>query len=410
MKVRVFVIFLGIGAIILLGGCKPKGPPVEPQEPRPAALCPADQLVAPSLKPVPSEVCTASGCVTSATPTLSVYYVAMTAPKPSPAGCYTPDETHFYLSTGPDYLDEIGGSSTALDWNVTAPLEPGKMYRWAAAGVIESTEGPLSTYGYFVAGPACAESQMTPVTLLEPANGSIVDTLEPTYKWENQDLCTPWMYTVHWSPKPVFTWNSGGWNATEILDDYGGQLNPVTSLKQENYETWTLEDCETYYWRVASAIYESEEFSEVWHFTVQLPGSQCLEVAQPIEAFPAPDFLGIMNANCRSNPWINGNEVGLLRKGETATLLGLNEDAFWGFFKLMNGMECWVHMNSVQMQPPGSQLDPSKFPVIAHDPAPESAPEAPDPAASCSLYTDPRTCDSHSACRWNTGTNVCNNK
>ena len=371
---------LGIIAIILLGGCKPKDPPTGPQKPLPTEQCPADELVAPSLNPVSTEECTTAGCVTSSTPTLSVYYVAMTAPKPSPAGVCNPEKTHFYLSTGPDYMDEIGGISTALDWNVTVPLQPGKMYRWAAAGMSKSIEGPLSAYGYFIAGPACTESQMTPVILLEPADGSIIDTLEPTYKWENQDLCTPWMYRVEWSPKPVFKiWEYGGSFATGV-DKYP-PFNPVTSLKQEKHNI--LEDCETYYWLVASAIFETEKFSEVWSFTVQLPGSQCLEIAQPIEASLPMDFLGIKNANCRSNPWIDGNEVGLLRKGETATLLGLNEDAYWGFFELMNGLKCWVHMSSVEMQPPESKFDPSKYPVIAHDPPPDNAPPVKEQTQGC---------------------------
>lgn len=409
MRNNLGLILLGIGVIILLGGCKPKGPPVEPQEPRPAVQCPADELVAPSLNPVPSAECQDVGCVTSPTPTLSVYYVAMSAPKPSPAGCYAPEQTHFYLSTGPEYMDEIGGLSTALDWKVTVPLQPGKMYRWAAAGMSQSIEGPLSTYGYFVAGPAC-KSQMTPAMLLEPADGSIVDTLEPTYKWKNQDQCTPWMYTVHWSPKPVFkTWEYGGWNVTETLN-LASQLNPVTSLKQENYENSTLEDCETYYWRVASANYEVEVLSEVWYFTVQLPGSQCLEVAQPIEAFVPPVFLGIMNANCRSNPWIDGNEVGSLRKGETARLLGLNETGMWGKVELMNGMMCWVTMSALQQQPPGSLFDPSKWPQLAHDPPPTELPEAPDSAATCAQYTDPRTCIAQFNCDWNTVANACKKK
>ncbi len=133
----------------------------------------------------------------------------------------------------------------------------------------------------------------------------------------------------------------------------------------------------------------------------------------PVSYIPiTPEVTAIKNANCRSNPWISGNEVGALMMGETATLLGLNEDAFWGHFELNNGLKCWVHMSAVEMQPPGSLLDPSLFPVIAHDPKPADvpAPEEPAPAPSCSQISDSRTCESNSSCKWDTRANACKKK
>ncbi len=128
-----------------------------------------------------------------------------------------------------------------------------------------------------------------------------------------------------------------------------------------------------------------------------------------------PEVTAIKNANCRSNPWVNGNYVGFLAMGETATLLGLNEDASWGFLKLMSAMECWVHMGAIELQPPGSVLDPSMFSVIAHKPKPEDAPvapapEAPAPTSSCSQITDPRICESNSECSWDPRANACKDK
>ncbi len=125
-----------------------------------------------------------------------------------------------------------------------------------------------------------------------------------------------------------------------------------------------------------------------------------------------PEVTAIKNANCRSNPWINGNEVDFLPMGETATLLGLNEDASWGFFKLMNKRECWVYMGAVEMQPPGTVLDPSMFSVIAHGPKPADAPapEESAPTSSCSQISDTRTCESNSACSWDTRANACKDK
>ncbi|MBT3189341.1 MAG: hypothetical protein HN736_04210 [Anaerolineae bacterium] len=412
MKKNFFImLFLGISIGVISSSCKPE--PAEPDspEPSPVEYCSPDKLVAPSLIPVSDEECTDAGCVTSSTPTLSVYYVALTAPQPSTNTDCIPEETHFYLSTGPDYLDEIGGFSPTQEWNVTVPLQPGKKYRWAAAGVSKSIEGPLSPYDYFIAGPICTVSQMIPATQLEPSDGSIVDTLLPTYKWENQSSCTPFMYTVEWATKPFsISFDSDGWLTTEtkINEDI---FNPVTSLSQSEHTP--LEDCETYYWRIRSSVLGSEQSSDLWTFTVQLPGSTCVEVPLPIEEFPPPDFIGLKNANCRSNPWINGNEVGLLSMGDTTTLLGLNEDASWGFFKLINERECWVHMSAVEIQPPDLVFNPALYPVIKHDPPPESestGETTPGSTVSCSSITDTRACEANSACSWDSRANACKAK
>ena len=151
-------------------------------------------------------------------------------------------------------------------------------------------------------------------------------------------------------------------------------------------------------------------------FRVQETGTFCLapiEMPELIETVPPgpPEFRGLMNANCRSNPWVLNNEVGFLPEGGIAILLGLNQDASWGFFKLMNDRECWVIMSAVEQQPPGSTLDPSLYPVIAHDSQPEPTEEsAPPPASSCSQITDPRKCEAESACYWNKDANACKAK
>jgi hypothetical protein len=83
------------------------------------------------------------------------------------------------------------------------------------------------------------------------------------------------------------------------------------------------------------------------------------------------EFKGIKNANCRSNPWINGNEVSILRKDDTAILLGLSEDHWWGKLLLKNGFECWAHLSTMEYQP-ASKLIPIKWiPILKHDPKPE---------------------------------------
>ncbi len=393
MKTKTFLVFLGISMIIFLGGCD------MPDDPLPPIHCPPGELVAPQLG-TPYDWST----IDDTTPTLIASYTAITYPYPAPSPAYDcfAQKYHFYLSTAPDYTDELGGISNSGYWT-SAPLQPGEMYRWAAAAITEDIEGPMSSYRYFFVGPYCAVSEMVAPPLLEPADGAVVTDLRPTLTWDNPLLCHPTHYWVDLSTNPSFP-NVGN----------GGQsLGPATFFQPYS----DLINCETYYWRVkarGSGMGESGPFSETRSFRVQQTGTFCLapiEIPELIETVPPgpPEFLGIMNANCRSNPWINDNEVGFLPEGGIAILLGLNQDASWGFFKLSNERECWIVMSAVELQPPGSMLDPSLHPVITHDPKPDPT-EVPPPASSCSQITDMRKCIANSACVWDQKANACKDK
>ncbi len=399
MKIKTFLVFFGICMVIFLSGCD------MPDDPLPLVHCPPGELVAPQLS-TPYSWST----IDDTTPTLVASYTAITYPYPAPSPAYDcfVQKYHFYLSTGPDFTDEIGGVSNSRFWT-SAPLQPGEMYRWAAAAISEDIEGPMSSYRYFFIGPDCAVSEMVAPILLEPADGAIVEELQPTLTWENPLECHPTHYWVDLSTNPSFP-NVGN----------GGQSpGPATYFQPSS----ALVNCETYYWRVKArgdGMGENGPFSEMRSFRVQETGTLCLapiEMPELIETVPPgpPEFRGLMNANCRSNPWVFNNEVGFLPEGGTAILLGLNENASWGFFKLTNERECWIIMNAVELQPPGSILDPSIYPVIAHDPQPEPTEEpteesAPPPAPSCSQITDPRKCEAESTCYWNKDANACKAK
>ncbi len=353
--------------------------------------------------------------VSNTTPTLSVSYTAITYPYPAPSSAYDcfAQHIHFYLSTGMDFTDEIGGISNSYFWSPTSPLQAGKMYRWAAAAISGSTEGPVSSYSYFFVGPDCVISEMVAPIQFAPANGATVEELRPMLAWQNPILCHPEHYYVYLSLDPLLP----------IVGNGGQSLGPMTTFEPSS----DLENCETYYWKVTArgdgGLYDIGPWSPTWSFLVQTPGSFCpveLEIPELIETKPPgppEEFLGIKNANCRRDPWINGNEVGMLAMGQTAMLLGLSQDGYWGFFKLLkNDRECWLVLTAVELQPPGSVFDPSLYPLMAHDPKPEetapeeTAPEDPPPASSCSQLTDYNTCISNSACSWDRVKSVCHDK
>jgi len=78
--------------------------------------------------------------------------------------------------------------------------------------------------------------------------------------------------------------------------------------------------------------------------------------------------------------------VGVIWEGDTAELLGLNEDASWGLFKLKNERECWVNMDLLEPDPPDAVFFPGYYPVLEHDEPPVDAPapsavDEPSPSA-----------------------------
>jgi len=124
-------------------------------------------------------------------------------------------------------------------------------------------------------------------------------------------------------------------------------------------------DCNLYYWR-ARAVADSghSDWSETFTFYLDVYGN----------CFQFPEFKALSNANCRRDPWAGENYVGVIWEGETAELLGLNEDASWGMFKLKNELECWVNMDLLEPDPPDAIFFPGYYPVLEHGEQPEDAP------------------------------------
>lgn len=405
MKNKFVLILLGISITIFISSCGPPTPATP--TPLPWIACPPGELVAPQLQ-TPYSWST----VSDTTPILSISYTAITYPYPSPSLAYDcfAQQIHFYLSTGMDFTDEIGGISNGYSWETTSTLQAGGMYRWAAAAISGGIEGPVSSDQYFFVGPDCIMSEMVAPIQLAPSDGATVQELRPILAWENPIPCHPTHYYVYLSPDPLLPTVGNG----------GQSIGPMTTFEPSS----DLENCETYYWKVTArgdgGLYDIGPWSPTWSFLVNTPGTFCpveLIIPEFIETQPPgpPDFMGIKNVNCRSNPWLSGNEVGMLAMGQTAELLGLSQDGYWGFFQLMNGRECWVVLTAVEMQPPGSVFDPSAFPLISHDPKPEEpAPEAPAPAPaptlSCSQLTDYNSCVSNSDCSWDRVKSVCHDK
>ncbi|MBT7190789.1 MAG: hypothetical protein HN916_11400 [Anaerolineae bacterium] len=258
-------------------------------------------------------------------------------------------------------------SSDAPEYTSNKELEPATSYVWGIAAIANNGDvGSAEITGFFTTGPVCAPDALVAPSLISPANGAFENgkgwgnthEVHITISYPIED-CIPEWYEIDLSLNSDFTgddaWNVGFPGAYTYLGDNG--------LHLIEDDTNDLDNCLIYYWRawaVAGDI--SGPVSETYNFQTNFE-DDCL---------PASDFKGIKNANCRNNPWLSGNEIGMLAMDDIATLLGLNGDASWGFFRLKNERECWVHMSAVEIQPPDSVFNPLLYPVIEHDPLPES--------------------------------------
>jgi hypothetical protein len=242
----------------------------------------------------------------STTPELTWFYTpAISSPNgvQNWANECVPDSYTVYLSTGPDFTDEIAIPVTnpvvypdptklTLEWTIPGGLEPMKVYRWTVIGYAHGTPlnewriadlhddsiwPPLNTVNMtykrctFRTGPECASGQIDTPLLTYPVPGEVLNTLTPILLWE-VDSCMPRIFLVQISTTPEFL-------------DPQFYVNPgaggdYTWTSQRNYPyaavNYALRDCTKYYWRVQGGIFTSGgdgewgAYSEVRSFSVDL--------------------------------------------------------------------------------------------------------------------------------------------
>jgi hypothetical protein len=276
--------------------------------------------------------------------------------------------------------ENISGENSEYTSNIQ--LELVTSYEWyvradALGGLIN-----VDSSWFFSTGPVCSEQDLIPPTLISPVNGAFdggkgygsLDEviLSVGYPAGN---CTP-----EWFPIEL-SLNADLSGDTKWLASGPGNIGAEENgMRIMSTQTWPLLDCSIYYWRSRS---EANGFQSDWSET------NTFFTNFYNNCFVVSEFKGINNANCRNGPWVGENYVGIIRENETAMLLGLNEDATWGMFKLKNELECWVAMSLVEPVPPYAVFFPGFYPVLEHTekpkdttvPAEEPVPaEDPEPA------------------------------
>jgi len=258
-------------------------------------------------------------------------------------------------------------STNEKEYTSNVQLEPVTSYKWYLIADSSDGDSEVSTTKVFTTGPVCTAQELVPPTLVSPADGSIdsgkgwgyLDEVHTTIKYP-ADICTPKYFEVDLSVNPDFSgtdsWNIGGPSHYGTIEDGWRVFGDDTNV---------LLDCTFYYWRArAEAVGNFSDWSETFSFYTDFYDS----------CFLVPEFKGLKNINCRSAPWVGENYTSIIRVGETAILLGLNEDASWGMFKLQNELECWVNLSLLEFQPPGAQFNPAFYPILEHTLKPKDTP------------------------------------
>jgi len=198
--------------------------------------------------------------------------------------------------------------------------------------------------------PDCILGFETYPSAISPIGGVIVDPSPPhVFTWDLD--CIPMDYMIRlYKSDDLTTYIEKFYDIEPTDKQYTSQvqLDPLTSY------TWKLQ----VYVGKAPKSYASGDFQ-----TGKLK----------INYIPF-EFKALLTANCRKDPWAGENYVSVLWEGETAELLGLNEDATWGMFKLQNELECWVMMELVEPVPPDALYFPQSYPEVEHGEPPDDIP------------------------------------
>ena len=199
------------------------------------------------------------GVVDSLSPSLSWTY---------PDSTCNPQGYAIHLESGPFFTDSLGGGTgnPSTSWSPGSPLQPAGEYNWTVQAINGSSLGPVSTNRFFFTGPLCdpAVTQIQYATLLQPADGAVINTLQPALIWQYPFGCLSKSYRVDLSTDPTF--------ADTSLS--GATGNPSTRW----YPGDPLADCTTYFWKVRPFNDSSlGPVSEIWTFRTNASGTCAAE-------------------------------------------------------------------------------------------------------------------------------------
>ena len=289
-------------------------------------------------------------------------------------------------SAKPVYIIDTKFESNNAEYVSNVPLEPATTYWWKMDVKSNYFTEKTTNVSGFRTGPICTKEELVTPTIISPADGSfdhgkgwgIIQEVAAVLSYPVSS-CMPTGYEYDLSQNPDFS-------GDELWSESRGPA--ICRAYQDGNcitegDTHALEDCRVHFMR-ARLLIENDHgpWSEMVSFYTNFEDN-CIFISK---------FIGLKNVNCRRDPWIGENHVGMIGEGETAELLGLNEDASWGFFKLQNERECWVNMSAVELQPPGAVFNPLFYPILDHSTAPADAAQPADSSSPPDSRTSQQGC------------------
>ncbi len=156
-----------------------------------------------------------------------------------------------------------------MRWDPGLTLTPGDVYYFAVRARVDGETGPGRGITFWT-GPMCSDTGdaiQAPV-LVAPADGERLTAMRAHLRWDDPTPCVSmYHYWVEVANSPSFTHFYSIW--TSILEDKALPDN-----------SFTLETCTTYYWRVRSGSSGSTPdgpYSDTWSFTTPVEsGTACL--------------------------------------------------------------------------------------------------------------------------------------
>ncbi len=279
-----------------------------------------------------------------------------------PAFC---DPDGFAVRIAPDYhLDSVplqGGLGLSGSW-ITPALEPATQYWWDVAAIVPPALGPFSARQTFFTGPECGSSaELGTPELVYPVNGQVVNS---EYAWLHYSAspfgCIPDGYAADLQTDP-------GFSGTNLLGTY---MFPAT-----NIITDPLEDCTTYYWKIA-AIQDgvTGAYSEAEEFFTNFSGTCIQPVARPLSGLALRDLV------CRAGPSLNYDILGYFLTSEESPIFAQNLGQTYWVIENPDwpGTTCWVLQDGVEPSGETGDVNFWRDPEIG-------APQAQTPACSENL-------------------------
>lgn len=247
---------------------------------------------------------------------------------------------------------ETSGGETS--WPPDLPiqsLDPGSEYWWRVAAKSGGEIGPYSSPRAFFTAPWCAAaSEMVAPQLVSPEDGATLNSLMATLHYlPGEPACLPDGYYIDLQTDPSFSGTT----------DYGLYELPGTTLITD-----PLEDCTSYFWRVAPYVNgEQGPFSEPRWFFINETGA-CLR--------PIPWALGLQDLNCRFGPGTAYEVIGFLLEGQASQVVARNRESTWLVIESpIRGGTCWVARSLVR-----TFGDPDALEVWTPPPLPTPTPTA----------------------------------